>query len=241
MDIREKTHKVIVTRQNRAVPDDIIGRKRDAGVAEAVSLVLERVGKAYGARRVLRDFSLTVSGGEVIAVTGPNGSGKSTLLKIVAGLLRPSRGSVHLTTGAGEIKEAGARRRLTGYAAPDLAFYPELSARENLVFFEAARGRRGTDDAVADALARVGLAGREDDRVQAYSSGMRQRLRLAFAMLAAGPLLLLDEPSLALDEKGVPLVAEMLHAQRERGGIALLATNDSREAALGDRAVVLGT
>lgn len=209
-------------------------------MTEAISLVLERVGKAYGARRVLRDFSLTVQGGEVVAVTGSNGSGKSTLLKIVAGLLRPSRGMVQLSTEAGTVKEASERRRLVGYAAPDLAFYPELSARENLLFFEAARGRRGTEGKIADALARVGLSGREDDHIAAYSSGMRQRLRLAFAILADAPLLLLDEPSLALDEKGVPLIAEMLNAQRERGGIALLATNDSREAALGDRAVVMG-
>jgi heme exporter protein A len=189
---------------------------------------------------VLKDFSLTVRGGEVVAVTGPNGSGKSTLLKIVAGLLRPSRGAVHLSTGAGEIKEVGERRRLVGYAAPDLSFYPELSARENLLFFESARGRTGTNEAVAEALVQVGLAGREDDPVSAYSSGMRQRLRLAFAMRADAPVLLLDEPSLALDEKGVPLVAEMLREQRARGGVALLATNIAREAELGDRTVVLG-
>ena len=203
-------------------------------------LALDNLGKSYGARRVLWGVSLTVKPGEVVSVTGRNGSGKSTLLKLVAGLLRPSQGEVTLTPGHADAKplDAGDRRRSVGYAAPDLALYDELTGRENLVFFAHVRGRRVTD--VERRLADVGLAGRGNDLVRAYSSGMRQRLRLAFALLADPAVLLLDEPSLALDETGVALVARTVARHKAAGGVMLLATNDAGEAALGDRALVLG-
>ncbi|GAB4455250.1 MAG: heme ABC exporter ATP-binding protein CcmA [Armatimonadaceae bacterium] len=207
-----------------------------------VSLRLNAVSKSYGARRVLRDVSLEVLGGEVFAIVGPNGSGKSTLLRIVAGLLRPTRGTVHVVTATGEQTETVARRRFVAYTSPEMAFYPELSGRENLLFFEAVRGRSSAiaEAACREALERVGLGKRGSDRVAAYSSGMRQRLRLAFAWLADAPFLLLDEPSLALDTDGVSLIGEMVAAQRQRNGVTLLATNNAEEAKLGDRAIVLG-
>jgi heme exporter protein A len=207
-----------------------------------VSLCLEAVGKSYGARRVLRDVSLTVQAGEVLAVIGPNGSGKSTLLRVVAGLLRPTQGKVILYTEAGEYHNMLERRRWVGYASPDIAFYPELSGWENLLFFYTLRGhtKQMAQQRCEEALERVGLGKRGADRVAAYSSGMRQRLRLAFAQLAEAPFLLLDEPSLALDTEGEGLIAAMVAEQRQRGGVTLLATNDLEEAKLGDRAIVMG-
>ena len=204
-----------------------------------MALALTDIGKAYGPRRVLCAVSLEARGGEVITVTGANGSGKSTLLRIVAGLLRPSRGAVTLVV-AGQTLDTAARRQAVGYASPDLALYPELSGRENLQFFVAVRGGWLALDAAETRLAAVGLGGRGEDPVSAYSSGMRQRLRLAFAMLAEPMLLLLDEPSATLDEDGVALVGEMVAAHRASGGLTLLATNDPREARLGERSIVLG-
>ena len=189
-------------------------------------------------RRVLRGVSLAVGPGEVVSVTGRNGSGKSTLLKLIAGLLRPSQGEVSLQIGANaKPLDAAGRRQAVGYAAPDLALYDELTGRENLLFFARVRGRRLPD--AERRLADVGLAGRGNDLVCAYSSGMRQRLRLAFALLADPPVLLLDEPSLALDEAGVALVAQTVARHKAARGVTLLATNDAGEAALGDRALVL--
>lgn len=202
-----------------------------------VQLEITKLSKTFGARRVLRQFSLQVTGGEVVAVVGPNGSGKSTLLKMVAGLLRPSSGDI---VWAGK-PEAAFRRQSVGYAAPDLALYPELSGRENLRFFDTVAGRPARTAEAYDALfIRVGLHKRSDDRVNQYSSGMRQRLRLAFALLADAPLLLLDEPSLALDESGVQIVESIVSDQATRGGLTLLATNDAREAAWGSRSVAVG-
>ncbi|MBC8104886.1 MAG: ABC transporter ATP-binding protein [Cytophagales bacterium] len=200
-------------------------------------LKLEGVAKRYGSRSVLRDFSLSVVPGEVVAITGANGSGKSTLLKIVAGLLRATHGKITLLREP----DAAERRFHIGYAGPDLHFYNELTAHENLAFLYQVRTGTAQNRAVRERrLEAVGLGERGDDLVAAYSSGMRQRLRLAFATGHEVPLLLLDEPSLALDEKGVALVGEMIAAQRAGGGATLLATNDPREAALGDRTVALG-
>jgi len=207
-----------------------------------VALRLEGVRKSYGARRVLAGISLEARGGEVVAVVGPNGSGKSTLVRIVAGLLRPSRGEVALTVAGGAASDAAARRARVGYASPDLALYPELTGRENLEFFATVAGKRLSTEEAERRLAAVGLAGRGNDPVSEYSSGMRQRLRLAFARGGGeAPLLLLDEPSLALDERGVALVGALVDEQRARGGLTLLATNDPRETALGDRSIVLGS
>lgn len=201
--------------------------------------MLENVGKAFGARRVLGSVSLTMALGDVVAVTGRNGSGKSTLVKIVAGLLRPTQGAVRLCN-EGRTLDTAERRRAVGYAAPDLALYDELTGRENLSFFARVRGSRLNEAQAESRLAEVGLSGRGDDLVRAYSSGMRQRLRLAFALLANPLLLLLDEPSLALDESGAALVKGIVARQKAAGGLTLLATNDKHEAALGECVVVLG-
>lgn len=199
------------------------------------SIILENIGKAYGTRRVLSGVSRTVISGKCLGIVGANGSGKSTLLKIVAGLLRPSRGVVSLHHNGSSATESCRRRELVGYCAPDLALYPELSGAENLKFFAEARGAAITDREIERRLGSVGLSGRGKDMVSVYSSGMKQRLRLAFALRdGLVPFLLLDEPSLALDSGGVTLVEDAILRQKDRGGVILLATNDARELAWTD-------
>jgi heme exporter protein A len=203
-------------------------------------LHIENVSKTYGTRRVLHNINLMAQGGEVIGIIGSNGSGKSTLLRIIAGLLRPTAGTVRLTVRGTLADDAITRRRCVGYVAPDLAFYPELSARENLAFFSKVRGEERSPREVDGLLRRVGLRGRENDAVAAFSSGMRQRLRLAFALLTTAPILLLDEPTLALDTQGVGLVEEMIAEQRATGGVVVLATNDPQERVWADRLLLVG-
>jgi heme exporter protein A len=201
----------------------------------SVALELTGIEKRFGARRVLTGVSLAAQGGEIVAITGANGSGKSTLLKIVAGLLRPTRGETRLMLGEVSFSEPEQRRKSVGYVAPDVALYPELSGRENLMFFAQVRGASGLN--LGKALERVGLGGREDDLVGVYSSGMKQRLRIALATLFDAPLLLLDEPGLALDSEGTGLLETLLREKTKSGALILLATNDAREVALADRAV----
>ena len=179
------------------------------------ALVLDGVAMAYGPRVLFSGVCVSVAPGEALAVTGANGSGKSTLLKIVAGLLRPEEGTVR-------------HDGTLGYAAPDVNLYPELTGRENLAFF---CGLRGLPDEAEGLLMRVGLSRRRGSGlVGTYSSGMRQRLKLAISLIGSPPLLVWDEPTLALDAAGGDCVEEILDRHRRGGGVAVVATNAEAEA-----------
>jgi len=195
-------------------------------------LELQRLGKRYGRLRVFQDISATAQSGQVLVVAGRNGAGKSTLLCIVAGLMRPSSGQVVFSAGD-RLLTGDERRRHIGLVAVDVALYGELTGHENLAFFARLRGLRPTLDERERFLAEVGLAGRGDDLVQTYSSGMRQRLKYACAVLHRPALLLLDEPGANLDEAGKSMVEGLIARQREHG-LVVLATNDPREMACGD-------
>ncbi len=201
------------------------------------SLTARELGHRFSPRRGLEPVSFEIEAPGVVAVTGPNGSGKSTLLRIVAGLLRPNRGACALRIGGREI-ERGARRMSVGLATPELSFYDELTMGENLVFAAETQGLADPRGRVRDSLDRVGLLARAGDRADALSSGMRQRLRLAFALLHRPTVLLLDEPSTHLDEEGRALVGRLVREQREQG-LVLMATNDERERTLAGRTIEL--
>jgi heme exporter protein A len=193
------------------------------------TLTIDAVGleHLYAGRRGLAALSFALQAPGVVAITGPNGSGKSTLLRLLAGLLRPTAGR-SLVSLAGREVPPPERRTVLGFASPELAFYEELSCLENLAFAAEARGLRDRETPALAALERVGLEARARDRVAALSSGMTQRLRLAFALLMKPPLLLLDEPGSHLDEEGRSLV-ERIVDEEARSGLVVIATNESRE------------
>ena len=201
-------------------------------------LDLADVGANYGARRVLAGLSLSVRAGETLVVAGANGSGKSTLLRLLCGLQRPTAGTVSYTVG-GRRYEPEQARWLVGWVAPDLQLYRELTAIENLQFFAQVRGLRLTTAELEALLVEIGLGGRGGDLLAAYSSGMAQRLRYAYALLHRPSVLLLDEPTVTLDERGAALVERVVARQRERG-ITVIATNDPRELRHGDYVLTLG-
>lgn len=201
-------------------------------------LTVSGVAAGYGARHVFADVSLELRAGEVLVVSGPNGSGKSSFLRILAGLQRADAGVVAYEHG-GQRRDPRDAAAWIGWVAPDLNLYRELTARENLRFFAAVR-RMPLDDVAIDALlGRVGLGGRGDDRLAAYSSGMAQRLRYAYALLHRPPVLLLDEPTVTLDERGAAVV-EAVIAEQRRHGLVVVATNDPRELRFGDLVLRLG-
>jgi heme exporter protein A len=207
--------------------------------ADSISLILDDIAASYGARTVLRGISLTLRQGEVLVISGANGSGKSTLLRLLCGLQRPTRGTVHYQVDDTLAPPAEVRHML-GWVAPDLALYRELSALENLRFFAAVRGLPLSNAELVALLERVGLAGRGDDRVAAYSSGMVQRMRYAYALLHQPAVLLLDEPTVTLDERGAAMVEQVVAAQRQ-AGLTIIATNDPRELRFGDYVLKLQT
>jgi heme exporter protein A len=200
------------------------------------TLTVDDVGQRYGQLLLFRHVTFTLSGGTTLAVTGANGSGKSTLLRILAGVLTPKKGDVTLQVDGDAIPRETHPLHV-GLVAPYLNVYDDLSARENLQFL--ARTRRLDDAAsrIAAALDRVGLAGRETDLVATYSSGMKQRVKYAAALLAEPPLLLLDEPSANLDAAGLEMVDTVMEHQQSAGRLLVVATNLPDEAARCDREV----
>ncbi len=202
-------------------------------------LTVESLTHSFAERPVFAPVSFQVEAGGAGVVTGANGAGKSTLLKIVAGLLTPQGGTAHLRLN-GAALNALERREKIGYAAPDLNFYRELTAAENLQFFARIRGRTLTKDEMIAVLTRVGLRGRGRDLVRTYSSGMRQRLKYAWVLLQNAPVLLLDEPTANLDAEGAEMVESLLSEHRARpGSLTLIATNETDEQKWGDFVVAL--
>jgi len=202
-------------------------------------VVVDDVSRHFGRRKALNRINLTCTAGEIVGLLGPNGAGKSTLLSILSTLVAPSAGQVLYGDRTADAGGAALRARL-GLLGHDLYLYPELTARENLVFFARLFGLPDTAALVAEALSRANLADRADDAVSGFSRGMRQRLALERALLHQPRLLLLDEPFTGLDDASGQALVARLKGLRDRGGIVIVATHDLDLAeGLLDRLVVL--
>ncbi len=186
-------------------------------------LSIQGLYRGYGRLRVLRNVSGEVAQREVLAVTGDNGSGKSTLLRCLAGLMAPQRGTITCRLD-GHSLDVEARRRAVGYVSPDLELYSELSCLENLEF--ACRLRRLDTARGATLLDRVGLPHHRP--AGQLSSGMRQRLRWAWALLHRPRILLLDEPLQNLDAQGQVDVLALLREHLDQG-LAVIANPEPLE------------
>ncbi len=203
----------------------------------ATTLEARELSKSFSGPPLFSNLSFSAGAG-LVAVSGRNGSGKTTLLKILARLLRPGSGNVRVLEGSREL-DGEERRRAVGWAGPDLAFYEDFTAQENLMFFRRAAGLPAGEQQIRERLAGVGLGAAREKRVGAYSTGMKQRLRLAFALLCDPLVLLLDEPTAGLDEPGRELLAAAV-AQRRRAGPVLLASNDPRDFVAPEQVIELG-
>ena len=201
-----------------------------------VTLQAMALAKTYEGRPVFDGISFELSRG-LIAVSGANGSGKTTLLKILASLLRPDSGAVRVLADGRELT-GDPRRRAVGWAGPDLAFYDDFTAAENLAFFRRAAGEPDDAGAIFGRIEDVGLGHAARLAVGAFSTGMKQRLRIAFATLFDPAVLLLDEPMNGLDPPGREAVARIVEGRRASGAV-VLASNDSRDLDGADRIVEL--
>jgi ABC-2 type transport system ATP-binding protein len=183
--------------------------------------------KRYGATTAVDGVDLAVTPGQVRGLLGPNGAGKTTLLRMLFGLIHPDAGSVELLGRPFDGLGGGALEEVGGFVE-EPAFYPYLSGRANLSLL--ARLDAGPSAAAVDgALARVGLERRGEDRVAGYSTGMRQRLGLAAALLRSPRLLLLDEPTSGLDPGGTRAVATLVRELAAEGVAVLLSSHQIGE------------
>ncbi len=200
-------------------------------------VIVRGVERRFAAVPVLRGVDLEIQRGSSVAMFGSNGAGKTTLLRIIAGLMRASRGTVSLF-GKTLPTEHVVRGRI-GVVAHDCFLYGDLSARENLAYY--ARLYRVSDTSRGERLLeRLGLTAAADRPVRTYSRGMLQRLALARAVLHSPELLLLDEPFTGLDPRGARLLAAMLAELRAQQVTIILTTHDfSRGLEAADAVVLL--
>jgi heme exporter protein A len=198
---------------------------------------IRKLSKAFHYRKLFSDINTIIPDRTVFVVLGNNGSGKTTLLRIMCGLIPATSGRVEVTLG-GKLLTPGERRAQFGLVSPDLELYGELTALENLEFFSGVRGLDFSRDKARELLEFVGLKGRGKDYVGTYSSGMKQRMKFAYALLHDPHILVLDEPTSNLDAKGIDMVDSVISAQRERG-IVIMATNEPREVSYADQTLTL--
>ena len=197
----------------------------------STAVVLRELRREYDGREVVRGVSLEIQEGEIFGLLGPNGAGKTTLLSMVSTRLRPTSGDVWVY-GKHVVHDVDAARRLLNVAPQEEALYPSLTGAENLAFFAELYGvtRTALREAVAGALEAVGLTGRKDDRVATYSGGMRRRLNLGCALVSNPRLVLLDEPTVAVDPQSRAHIFDAVRALRARGTTILYTTHHLQEA-----------
>ena len=196
------------------------------------------VHKRFGSHEVLRGLSFDVRSSEVTALLGPNGSGKSTALRVLAGLLVPDSGEVRLH-GAPLTREAAQR---IGSCPQDVALYRDLTVRENLEFFATLHGLAGAPRRrrVDDVIAQLQLAAHADRRVMALSGGWQQRANIAVALVHSPAVLLLDEPTSAVDVQARQELWAVIDRLRQAGTAVLMTTHLLDEAQrLADRVAIL--
>jgi len=186
--------------------------------------------------------SFEVKPGEIFGLLGPNGAGKTTTIRMLATLLEPSAGHAYICGYDVTRQPAEARKRLGAVLAGDRSLYWKLSGRENLEFFATLYHvpRHRIKKRVDELLERMQLADRADELVERYSTGMKQRLSLARALLADPPVLLLDEPTLGLDPQSARNLRELVLEMKREGRAILLTTHYMEEADfLSDRIAII--
>jgi ABC-type multidrug transport system ATPase subunit len=188
-------------------------------------IILSDAGKRFNREWIFRHVDYQFFSSNAYAITGPNGSGKSTLLQFIAGAIMPSEGKISYSANDGVV--VADYYRLLSIAAPYLETIEEMTAVEFLRFHEVFKPLM-PDITVAGALERVGLAEARDKQIRYFSSGMKQRIKLAQAFFSDTPVLLLDEPTTNLDAPGITLYHQMIR-EYTGGRILIISSNDRME------------
>lgn len=194
-------------------------------VVEINSLV-----KYFGRRLIFNDINYSFQSGHVYGISGPNGSGKSTFVKIVSCLISPTKGSVIHSADGKKVEEEELHNHL-GFVSPYLFLYDEFTAEENLAHISKVRGIKFNRERSDFLLSEFSLYERRNDLLRGFSSGMKQRLKFAFALLHEPALLILDEPTSNLDNSGKEKVYEFIKSEGKTK-LVLVASNEDADLAL---------
>ena len=188
--------------------------------------------KSFGDFQAVQDANFNADSGEVLSLLGPNGAGKSTTISMLSGLLAPTDGDA-IIMGHSVTKEPEAAKKSLGVVPQDIALYPDLSARENLVFWGKMYGLRGAalKNRVDEVLEVIGLADRQKDRVEKFSGGMKRRVNIGAALLHKPAVIIMDEPTVGIDPQSRRHILDNVKELNRQGMTVLYTTHYMEEAA----------
>lgn len=196
------------------------------------AIEVKNLKKSFGDFQAVQDANFTAVSGEVLSLLGPNGAGKSTTISMLSGLLNPTAGDASIM-GHSVMKEPAAAKKSLGVVPQDIALYPDLSARENLVFWGKMYGLRGADlkQRVDEVLEIIGLADRQKDQVGKFSGGMKRRVNIGAALLHKPAVVIMDEPTVGIDPQSRRHILDNVKELNQQGMTVLYTTHYMEEAA----------
>ena len=202
-----------------------------------ISLHVDRLKKSYNRRVIFEELSFTHKDG-VLGIAGSNGSGKSTLLKCLAYLTKPHDGTIRWMDSENELVREDMNRKI-GFAAPYINLYDELTVYENLEFLLQVSGMPTQRTYITSHIDQVQMKDFREKLFKSLSTGQRQRVKLAAALIRKPDVIFLDEPGSNLDEKGHQLVSQIVNVMKAKNKLVIIASNDPKEIDLCDQVVQL--
>ncbi|NOR13432.1 MAG: ATP-binding cassette domain-containing protein [Candidatus Aminicenantes bacterium] len=194
-------------------------------------LHIDHLSKTFDTIKAVDDISFEVAEGEIFGFLGPNGAGKTTTISMIAGLLKPDSGKIRIGSLDldGDLKKI---KRLMGVVPQEMAFYEELTAKENLLFWGKLQGvrKKKLEERVQYYLEKTGLLGRENEALKKYSGGMKRRINLIIGLIHEPKLLLLDEPTAGIDIQTKLNIYEIIKEASSKGTTILYTTHNLQEA-----------
>lgn len=191
-----------------------------------MELIAENISKTIQGKRILKDISLSLHSGGIYGFAGKNGSGKTMLFRALSGLMTIDSGRI--VWGGKELHRDFAVLPSLGIILENVGLYPNLTGFENLKYLAGLTGRIGKTE-IERAILRVGLDPKDKRTYRKYSLGMKQRLAIAQAIMEQPDIIMLDEPTNALDEDGVSEIRTLILEEKERGALILLASHNSED------------
>lgn len=191
-----------------------------------MELVIKNMSKKIRGKSILNDVNLTLESGNVYAFVGENGAGKTMLFRAASGLMKLSKGNVYLD--GKKLHQDFEILPGLGIMLENVGLYPELSGYENLKLLAKIRGKVGKDE-IIEWIKKVGLDPFDKKAFRKYSLGMKQRLVFAQALMEKPDILMLDEPTNALDADGIDTIRKLILGEKERGTLIMIASHNRED------------